>query len=80
MVEVVITACSSIDAEPCITGFAQDTSGLSAADDTAAQMQQCLGNAAQEYSAWTATPLNYTFNALYRRTTPEQPQGGSGSV
>lgn len=79
MGEVAITACASIDAEPFITGFAQNTVALLNAGYTDAQMEQCLGNAAQDYAAWTSTPLDYTFNPLYLRTTPGQPQGDSAT-
>ena len=75
--EVAITACASIDAEPFITGFAQDTSALLAAGYTDAQMEQCLASGAADYAAWTLTPLDYTFNPLYLRTTASQPQGDS---
>ena len=77
MGEVAITACSSIDAEPFITGFAADTPALLAAGYTDAQMEQCLSNAPQDYAAWRNTPLDYTFDPLYLRTTPSQPQGNS---
>ncbi len=79
MGEVAITACSSIDAEPFITGFAANTTTLLAAGYTDAQMEQCLGNAVQDYAAWKQTPLDFTFNPLYLRTTASQPQGDSST-
>jgi hypothetical protein len=77
--EVAITACASIDAEPFITGFAANTPVLLAAGYTDAQMEQCLSNAAQDYSAWKQTPLDFTFNPLYLRTAASQPQGDSST-
>ncbi len=79
MGEVAITACSSLDAEPFITGFAADTPALLAAGYTDAQMEQCLSNAVQDYSAWKNTPLDFTFDPLYLRTTSSQPQGNSST-
>jgi hypothetical protein len=61
--EVAVSSCSSLTAEPFV--IALDPASLTAMraygfDDTA--LMACLNGAASDYSSWTATPLDFTFN------------------
>ena len=58
-----MSGCSSNTAEPFIhpTGI-MDIPNLKAAGFTDAQFQNCLNTMGDQYSAWTMTPLDYTFN------------------
>lgn len=63
--EVAVSGCASTTAEP----FVADTGTmaipiLKAAGYTDAQKKTCLNTMADQYSAWTTTPLDYTFNAF----------------
>ncbi len=63
MGEVAISACSSITAEPFVVpGSASNQQVLANAGFSAAQMEQCLSDAPNDYAAWQQTPLDYTFN------------------
>jgi hypothetical protein len=63
--EVAITSCSSLTGEPFImTLNSANVALLHQAGYTDAQQIACLSNAANDYSGWTHTPLDYTFNAF----------------
>ena len=63
MGEVAISVCSSITAEPfVVSGSASNQQVLANAGFSAAQMEQCLSDAPNDYTAWQETPLDYTFN------------------
>lgn len=65
LAEVAVSGCASTTAEPFIhAAGTADIPILKAAGFTDAQYQTCLSSMADQYSAWTRTPLDYTFNAF----------------
>ena len=63
--EVAVSGCSSSTAEPFVSDLNATTIPiLKAAGYTDAQKKTCLTTMADQYSAWTRTPLDYTFNGF----------------
>jgi hypothetical protein len=61
--EVAVSSCSSLTAEPFV--IALDSASLAAMrvyGFSDAALMACLNGAASDYSAWTTTPLDFTFN------------------
>ena len=78
---VAISVCSSLTAEPFVVPNSI-VPALTAAGHTAAQMQQRLSNAVDDYSAWKLTPLDYTLNTTFDGSSaggyPVLDPGGGG--
>jgi hypothetical protein len=71
--EVAVSGCSSTTAEPFIAPLDPTTlSLLHAAGFSDAAYQGCLQNMPTMYSAWTVTPLDYTFNQFTNTDTGGQ--------
>ena len=70
--EVAITSCASNTDEPFVSWLDSGTvSTLIGAGYTDAQQQACLSGAIDDYSAWTHTMIDFTFNLFHEiETTP----------
>lgn len=62
-----VTSCTSRAAEPFILPLDRESVGnLQRAGFNDDAYQQCLHDAVDDYAAWKATPVDYTFNAFHR--------------